>query len=63
MIMFRRWRGFRWRRPKDPQTWVEWMWHDHLWLMRWARVRNEARVLRWWILHPIQMYRHNRKRH
>lgn len=49
----------RWRKEKNPTTWVGWMWHDHPWLMRWARIRHEAGVLRWWIFHPITMYRHN----
>ena len=51
----------RWRRPKDPQTRVEWMWHDHLWRMRRARIRYEIRVFYWWVFHPIETYRHNFK--
>ena len=51
----------RWRKEKNPTTCVGWMWHDHPWRMRRARIRYEARVLYWWIFHPIETYRHNRQ--
>jgi hypothetical protein len=51
----------RWRKEKNPTTWVGWMWHDHPWFMRKARIRYEASVLYWRIFHPIETYRRRRE--